>query len=37
VAARLKAKGFVGPYLKTFVVGRSNPLRFMIGAAPWRS
>jgi ParB family chromosome partitioning protein len=29
VVARLKAKGFVSPYLKTFVVGRSNPLRFM--------
>ena len=29
VVAKLKAKGFVSPYLKTFVVGRSNPLRFM--------
>ena len=29
VVARLKAKGFVSPYLKTFVVARSNPLRFM--------
>ncbi len=27
--AKLKAKGFVSPYLKTFVVARSNPLRFM--------
>lgn len=26
---KLKAKGFVSPYLKTFVVARSNPLRFM--------
>jgi ParB family chromosome partitioning protein len=29
VVARLKAKGFVSPYLKTFVVARCNPLRFM--------
>lgn len=29
VVAKLKAKGFVSPYLKSFVVGRSNPLRFM--------
>ena len=27
--AKLKAKGFISPYLKAFVVGRSNPLRFM--------
>ncbi|MBL9216477.1 MAG: ParB N-terminal domain-containing protein [Opitutaceae bacterium] len=27
--AKLKAKGFSSPYLKTFVVARSNPLRFM--------
>jgi len=27
--ARLKAKGFVSPYLRTFVVSRINPLRFM--------
>ena len=27
--AQLKAKGFVSPYLKSFVVARSNPLRFM--------
>ncbi len=27
--AKLKAKGFNSPYLKTFVVARSNPLRFM--------
>ncbi|HXI37711.1 MAG TPA: hypothetical protein VNH80_12445 [Burkholderiales bacterium] len=29
VVKKLKAKGFVSPYLKTFVVARSNPLRFM--------
>ena len=29
VVQKLKAKGFVSPYLKTFVVARSNPLRFM--------
>jgi ParB family chromosome partitioning protein len=29
VVQKLKAKGFVSPYLKAFVVGRSNPLRFM--------
>jgi len=29
VVSKLKAKGFVSPYLKTFVVARSNPLRFM--------
>src|SRR5437660_9179675 len=29
VVKKLKAKGFVSPYLKSFVVGRSNPLRFM--------
>jgi ParB family chromosome partitioning protein len=32
--ARLKAKGFDSPYLKAFVVGRINPLRFMKGAPP---
>jgi len=32
--ARLKAKGFDSPYLKAFVVGRVNPLRFMKGGAP---
>jgi ParB family chromosome partitioning protein len=26
---KLKARGFVSPYLKAFVVARSNPLRFM--------
>lgn len=29
VVLKLKAKGFVSPYLKAFVVARSNPLRFM--------
>jgi len=29
VVDRLKAKGFKSPYLKTFVVARCNPLRFM--------
>jgi len=29
VVKKLKARGFVSPYLKTFVVARSNPLRFM--------
>ena len=29
VVNKLKAKGFKSPYLKTFVVARSNPLRFM--------
>ena len=29
VVKKLKAKGFKSPYLKTFVVARSNPLRFM--------
>jgi len=29
VVTKLKAKGFVSPYLKTFVVARSNPLRFL--------
>ena len=27
VIAKLKAKGFVSPYLRAFVVGRINPLR----------
>ena len=27
--AKLKARGFVSPYLRTFVVSRINPLRFM--------
>ena len=29
VVQKLKARGFVSPYLKTFVVARCNPLRFM--------
>lgn len=29
VVQKLKAKGFVSPYLKAFVVARCNPLRFM--------
>ena len=29
VVKKLKARGFVSPYLKAFVVARSNPLRFM--------
>ena len=34
VVARLKAKGFVSPYLKAFVVARINPLRWIQGAPP---
>ncbi len=34
VVVKLKAKGFVSPYLKAFVVGRSNPLRFMSAPPP---
>jgi ParB family transcriptional regulator, chromosome partitioning protein len=34
VVARLKAKGFVSPYLKAFVVARINPLRWMEGEPP---
>jgi ParB family chromosome partitioning protein len=32
--AKLKAKGFTSPYLRTFVVARINPLRFMKGSVP---
>src|SRR6266446_6833220 len=32
--SKLKAKGFVSPYLKAFVVARINPLRFMQGEPP---
>jgi len=32
--AALKAKGFESPYLKSFVVARCNPLRFLKGDAP---
>jgi ParB family chromosome partitioning protein len=31
---RLKARGFKSPYLRTFVVARVNPLRFMKGSVP---
>jgi ParB family chromosome partitioning protein len=31
---KLKAQGFDSPYLKAFVVGRVNPLRFVKGALP---
>ena len=34
VVARLKAKGFVSPYLKAFVVARVNPLRWIQGEPP---
>ena len=34
VVAKLKAKGFSSPYLKSFVVARVNPLRFMQGEPP---
>ena len=34
VVGKLKAKGFVSPYLKAFVVARVNPLRFMQGEPP---
>jgi len=34
VIAKLKAKGFVSPYLRAFVVGRINPLRWMQGEPP---
>lgn len=33
-ARRLKERGFDSPYLKAFVVGRVNPLRFVKGAPP---
>ena len=31
---KLKEKGFVSPYLRTFVVARINPLRWMQGEPP---
>jgi ParB family chromosome partitioning protein len=34
VVAKLKAKGFVSPYLKAFVIGRINPLRWIQGEPP---
>ena len=34
VMARLKARGFVSPYLRAFVVARVNPLRWIQGEPP---
>jgi ParB family chromosome partitioning protein len=34
VVGKLKAKGFVSPYLKAFVVARINPLRWIQGEPP---
>jgi ParB family chromosome partitioning protein len=34
VVTRLKEQGLVSPYLKTFVVARINPLRFIKGELP---
>jgi len=34
VVAKLKARGFVSPYLRAFVVARINPLRWIQGEAP---
>lgn len=34
VITKLKARGFVSPYLRAFVVARINPLRFMQGEPP---
>jgi len=34
VVKKLKARGFVSPYLRAFVVARINPLRFMTGEPP---
>ena len=34
VVAALKERGFTSPYLKTFVVARINPLRFIKGEPP---
>ena len=31
---KLKARGFKSPYLRTFVVARVNPLRFIKGDPP---
>ena len=31
---KLKDKGFVSPYLRTFVVARINPLRWIQGEPP---
>ena len=32
--AKLKARGFVSPYLRAFVVARNNPLRWIQGEPP---
>jgi ParB family chromosome partitioning protein len=34
VIARLKARGFVSPYLRAFVIARINPLRWIQGEPP---
>jgi len=34
VIKKLKARGFISPYLRAFVVSRINPLRFMQGDPP---
>ena len=34
VIEKLKARGFVSPYLRAFVVARINPLRWMQGEPP---
>jgi ParB family chromosome partitioning protein len=34
VVAKLKARGFVSPYLRSFVVARINPLRWIQGEPP---
>lgn len=34
VVAKLKARGFVSPYLRAFVVARINPLRWLKGEPP---
>jgi ParB family chromosome partitioning protein len=34
VVTKLKARGFISPYLRAFVVSRINPLRFIQGDPP---
>jgi ParB family chromosome partitioning protein len=34
VVAKLKSRGFVSPYLRSFVVARINPLRWIQGEPP---
>jgi len=34
VMAKLKARGFISPYLRAFVIGRINPLRWIQGDPP---